>query len=521
MPFNPSGVFVRLYRWVTDRDNDIRIDATRMDAETDGIVSGINSIVNQTRPFIGNIKAPVGTALTPAYSFANDTDTGLYRAGADEIGLAVGGTQMVGIDATGVTVNGTVLNTPARLEVGTATASPSALLDFHSNGSDTTTNYDTRITSTGGTAGTAGQGSLRFEALQVQHPNGTPAAPSVTFASDLDTGIYRSAADSVAIATGGVSRLVVNNGGASVTGSFTVPAGSQAVPGLQFGGATNGVYWTPGTGPRFVDNGEVIARIVGGTTLTTGDSVVTRQAGDARYLLESDANVVKTGGAQSITGAKTFTSMTTIAANSGGLRFIKDSTARTVADFFTSTNTLAFIQRLSASGDMEFQGEGGRQFRFFAPVSFGFGDGQIYFEDHASDGNGAGLCLRTAVDPSGNGMIFSVRSFGGSLGLGVQSSKISSARGEMYLGASDGGAGGNRVHHAGVGVGEVGTYAQLRVNGGVTAAPGQNIAASSFAGYANASGDDVSGSPIGTWKCMGFAGGSSNADRTATFLRIA
>lgn len=105
MPFNPSGAFVRLYRWVTDRDNDVRIDATRMDAETDGIVDAINAIVQQTQPFSGSIRGPAGTAATPGFSFGNDPDTGIFRPSADQLAVSVAGARRALFSATAITLD--------------------------------------------------------------------------------------------------------------------------------------------------------------------------------------------------------------------------------------------------------------------------------------------------------------------------------------------------------------------------------------------------------------------------------
>jgi len=44
-------------------------------------------------------------------------------------------------------------------------------------------------------------------------PSGSAAVPSITFDSDLDTGIYNSAANNIAIATGGTQRLVIDSSG--------------------------------------------------------------------------------------------------------------------------------------------------------------------------------------------------------------------------------------------------------------------------------------------------------------------
>ena len=47
----------------------------------------------------------------------------------------------------------------------------------------------------------------------VNFPSGSAAVPSITFDSDLDTGIYNSAANNISITTGGTQRLVVDSRG--------------------------------------------------------------------------------------------------------------------------------------------------------------------------------------------------------------------------------------------------------------------------------------------------------------------
>jgi hypothetical protein len=47
MAFNGSGVFVRLYNWVTDRANNIDVSADRMDAEMDGMATGLSTCITK------------------------------------------------------------------------------------------------------------------------------------------------------------------------------------------------------------------------------------------------------------------------------------------------------------------------------------------------------------------------------------------------------------------------------------------------------------------------------------------
>ena len=92
MPFNPSGIFQRLYSWASDRDAGIDIDADRMDAETDGIVSAVNAITAGDQPFRSPIRVPLGITPSPGYTFEGDANTGLARVGADAVALVTGGT---------------------------------------------------------------------------------------------------------------------------------------------------------------------------------------------------------------------------------------------------------------------------------------------------------------------------------------------------------------------------------------------------------------------------------------------
>jgi len=47
MAFNGTGTFVRLYNWVTDKGNSIPITASRMDAEMDGMATGLSNCITK------------------------------------------------------------------------------------------------------------------------------------------------------------------------------------------------------------------------------------------------------------------------------------------------------------------------------------------------------------------------------------------------------------------------------------------------------------------------------------------
>lgn len=68
--------------------------------------------------------------------------------------------------------------------------------------------------------------------------------------------------------------------------------------------------------------------------------------------------------------------------------------------------------------------------------------------------------------------------------------------------------------------GGIGTFAFASRTTGGTSSFGNTIAGSSLT-LVNATGVAGSGSLTGTWRCLGFAGGSSVADRTTLWQRIA
>jgi hypothetical protein len=54
-----------------------------------------------------NISLVDGTAGAPSLNFGSETNTGIFRPGSGEFGLAVLGIEMLALSATGVTVPGT------------------------------------------------------------------------------------------------------------------------------------------------------------------------------------------------------------------------------------------------------------------------------------------------------------------------------------------------------------------------------------------------------------------------------
>jgi hypothetical protein len=104
---------------------------------------------------------------------------------------------------------------------------------------------------------------ITYGELLASAPAGSAAAPSFSFDSDPNTGIYSPGADQVAISTNGVARLTSSTTALTSALAVDVPLGAAATPSLTFTGDLNtGIYSpgadqvaisTGGTGRLFID----------------------------------------------------------------------------------------------------------------------------------------------------------------------------------------------------------------------------------------------------------------------------
>lgn len=128
-----------------------------LDVLTRRIYSSLGNVaINDTLEGIG------GSAASPSFTFTGDTNTGVFRIGADQLGIATNGVLRLTLSTTGATV-----------------------------------------------------------AFPVDVPLGTAAAPSLTFTGDLNTGIYSSGADVVDVTTGGTAKVRVDNTAAPLKEIFS------------------------------------------------------------------------------------------------------------------------------------------------------------------------------------------------------------------------------------------------------------------------------------------------------------
>lgn len=135
----------------------------------------------------GPLKTSNGSAAAPSWTFGSDTDSGFYRITANSIGLALDGV----------------------LRIEFTTASISVILPI---------NFAAAINIAAGAQ------------------NGLVGTPTYSFASDLDTGIYRIGANNLGVAAGGGKVIDITTASVEITGvfkatSFTVGSNPTAAPG--------------------------------------------------------------------------------------------------------------------------------------------------------------------------------------------------------------------------------------------------------------------------------------------------
>lgn len=175
-----------------------------------------------------------GTASAPGVAFENDPDTGVYRAGANDLRIHAGnGTGGLQVTATAVRPFGL----PVRADAGTA-SDPTYSFD-----SDPDSGMYRKATNQIGLSSGGVEVAVVNQGAQFSLLNGSAGTPALGFIGDTDVGLYSAGADSVGIATGGTNRATVSNSGVIVgaptggaQGNGTINATGLYINGVSVGG---------------------------------------------------------------------------------------------------------------------------------------------------------------------------------------------------------------------------------------------------------------------------------------------
>jgi hypothetical protein len=173
----------------------------------------------------GYIAVGSRSASSPGFTFTGDLDTGIYEPAANALGFSTGGTNRLTLSATGVDAGSGAITTTGTLSTGAATVTS---LNAGS-GAVTTTGTLTAGTSTLGATTVSGTNDLTVGG-EIVGAVGAVGTPSLTFSGDTDTGIYHPAANSLALVTAGIDRLMINSSG-TVTAAGTLAAANITTTG--------------------------------------------------------------------------------------------------------------------------------------------------------------------------------------------------------------------------------------------------------------------------------------------------
>lgn len=183
-----------------------------------------------------------GTAALPGVTFASDTDTGLYRVGANSLGVSVAGALALTINATNLISVGAILAPD-----GTA-ALPG--ISF-SGGAGTTGLYRISAGNLGFSA--AGVLALTLNSTSlisvgtIWAPDGTAALPSFSFSGGSGvTGMYRISAGNLGFSASGVLALTINSTSLISVGTVLGPNGTAALPAFSFASDTDTGFYRVG-----------------------------------------------------------------------------------------------------------------------------------------------------------------------------------------------------------------------------------------------------------------------------------
>jgi len=231
--------------------------------------------------------AAAGTALLPAYSYSGDPNTGTYNVGADDWGVATGGTLRFDVSTTAITSTIPHLNA-----AGTALA-PAYSYSTDSNTGTYSVGADDWGVATGGT--------LRFDisttaitsTLPFLGANGSALAPQYSFSGDSNTGTYNVGADDWGVTTGGTLRLDINTSRVLSTLQYIAPDGSASSVSYGFSGTSGlGVYKSSSGSIGFTAASTQFAQI--GTNAIFGPDGTVSVPG-CSFLADTDTGMYRQG----------------------------------------------------------------------------------------------------------------------------------------------------------------------------------------------------------------------------------
>lgn len=179
--------------------------------------------INGTFGVSGVTSLAAGAVAAPGLYLATDSNTGLYQIGADNLGVACNGSKVLDIGTGGLGVVGVLLlgngavNAPAFAFTADTNSGIYRIgadnIGVSVNGSKVLDVAATGLSVTGALAATT----------LINAANGEAAAPSITFTADTDLGLYRVGADALGVAANGALAATFGTTGLILVEDLFIP----------------------------------------------------------------------------------------------------------------------------------------------------------------------------------------------------------------------------------------------------------------------------------------------------------
>ncbi len=292
-PFDGSGNFV-LSDTIAPATN---ADANELQAILTDIQDAIDACVvaDGQSTITAGLKGADGTASLPAYSFAADLNSGLYRIGSDNIGLSLGGTKRIDFGTAGTAITGTFDATsytdPLTVTSTTAGAGIGPLLTLYRNKTASVSDII---------------GGVQFDSN-----NSTPARKTFGTIKTLVTDPTAGSEDAILIMQqliAGANTIIFQSAAAGIGlfGSLSIVGALTGVTNITMNGAISGV--TAPTVPSLTSDGashtytpsagmvRIRVRMCGGGSGGGGSTANNGNAGTATLFADWTANPGSVGG---------------------------------------------------------------------------------------------------------------------------------------------------------------------------------------------------------------------------------
>ena len=239
------------------------------------MVTDGSGVLSWTSPTAATFPIALGTSGTPSMNFSGDTDTGVYSPAADIVAVSASGIERLRVDASGVTAKDTVA----------ISGSTSGYVAFKAPAVSGSATYTLPVTDGSANAAltTNGAGVLTWTvpsttATTVIANSGSAATPSIAFSGDTDTGFYNAGANQIGIAASGAQIFAMSASGmVSPTtggGAISTANGTVSAPTFSFGGDLDTGIFRPGADTVAIAASGVERFRVDASGITAKDSVI-------------------------------------------------------------------------------------------------------------------------------------------------------------------------------------------------------------------------------------------------------